>query len=167
MSNNQITMQKLRQIIRLYCQGTGLKTISWMLNTSRNTVKKYVTIWHSLGISHSEFSSKNDFELSELFSTKSISVKLTHRQETLNALLPQLCKDLKKKGSTREKIYLEYLSEHPDGYSRSQFNNAIRIHLSQFRPVMHIEHKAGEKMYIDFTGSKLQLIETDDTTKDV
>jgi len=32
---------------------------------------------------------------------------------------------------------------------------------------MHIDHKAGDKMYIDFTGSKLQLTPSEDVAHDV
>jgi|GEM_PF-2618167 len=50
MSNTPIKMNKLRQIIRLYCQETSTKTIHGMLGTSRTTIKKYVRIWHELGL---------------------------------------------------------------------------------------------------------------------
>lgn len=44
MSNNPIKMNKLRQIIRPYCQGTGIKAIHRMVGTSRTTVRKYVRL---------------------------------------------------------------------------------------------------------------------------
>ena len=69
MPNTPIRMNKLRQIIRLYCQGTGTKRIHGMLAVSRNTIKKYIRVWHSLGISYEEFSAKSDGELSVLFAT--------------------------------------------------------------------------------------------------
>jgi len=66
MSNKPIKMNRLRQIIRLYCQGTGIKTIHGMVGISRNTIKKYVRVWHTLGITHEEFSAKGDSELAIL-----------------------------------------------------------------------------------------------------
>lgn len=48
MSNKPIKMNKLRTIIRLYEEQTGLKTIAVMARTSRNTVKsisKSGTVW--------------------------------------------------------------------------------------------------------------------------
>jgi hypothetical protein len=42
MPNIPIKMNKLRTIIRLHEEQTGLKTISVMARTSRNTVKKYI-----------------------------------------------------------------------------------------------------------------------------
>lgn len=55
MSNNPIKMNKLRTIIRLYEDQTGLKTIAALSRTSRNTVKKYVRKWNSLGMSYEIF----------------------------------------------------------------------------------------------------------------
>ena len=167
MSNNPIQMQKLRQIMRLYCQGTGIKTIHGMLGTSRNTIKKYVRILHELDMTYEEFSAKSDSELSELFSAAPSQVTDNRRKEELEAMLPALSKKLSKKGVTREMLHKEYLAKYPDGYSRSQFNGTLRIYMALSRPVMHIEHKAGDKMYIDFAGSKLQVTDRDGTDRDV
>ena len=41
MSNKQLGMEKIRQVLRCYSQGYGTKSISSMLTVSRNTVKKY------------------------------------------------------------------------------------------------------------------------------
>jgi len=157
MSNTPIKMNKLRQIIRLYCQGTGTKTIHGMLGISRTTIKKYVRIWHELGLTHEEFNSKSDSELSILFNTTAAKSICSSRMQELELLLPDYCKRLKKKGVTRELLHLEYISKHPEGYARSRFNNAIHTYLQLSKPVMHLDHKAGDKIYIDFAGSKLRL----------
>ncbi len=60
MSNKPIEMHKLRQIIRLYRQGTGIKTTHVMIGVSRNTIKKYVRRWHELGLSYDSFSKTSD-----------------------------------------------------------------------------------------------------------
>lgn len=69
MSNKPIKMNKLRQIIRLYSQGTGTKRIHAMVSTSRNTIKKYIRIWQTLGISYEEFNAKSDSDLAIIFTT--------------------------------------------------------------------------------------------------
>lgn len=78
MSNKPILMHKLRQIIRLYCQGTGIKTIHGMIGISRNTIKKYIRIWHASVLSYEAFSSKSDAELSSLFSVSPSKVPDTN-----------------------------------------------------------------------------------------
>ncbi|MFP9115915.1 IS21 family transposase [Flavobacterium sp. RHBU_3] len=150
-------MNKLRQIIRLYCQGTGIKTIHGMVGTSRNTIKKYVRVWNTLDMDFEAFSARSDSELSVIFTTPVAKIHSSPRMRELEPLLPELCKRLKKKGMTREILYKEYLEKHPNGYSRSSFNNAIHTYLQLSKPVMHVEHKAGDKMYIDFAGSKLRV----------
>ncbi|HFI4797882.1 IS21 family transposase [Elizabethkingia anophelis] len=160
-------MNRLRQIIRLYCQGTGIRTIHSLVGTSRNTIKKYVRIWNGLEMSYKEFSSKNDQELSTIFTVStSIPVK-NPRREHLDLLLSELCKRLKKKGVTKEMLHNEYRDKYPDGYSYSHFNHAIKVYLKLSRPIMHIEHKAGDKMYIDFAGSKLQITSAEGIKQDV
>jgi hypothetical protein len=127
MSNTPIKMNKLRQIIRLYCQGTGTKTINGMVGTSRTTIKKYLRIWHEPGITHEEFSSRSDSELAVLFNTTTAKTIDSPRMQELELLLPDYCKRLKKKGVTRELLHLEDISKHPQGYGRSRFNNAIGL----------------------------------------
>lgn len=60
MSNKPIKMNRLRQIIRLHCQGTGIKTIYGMVGISRNRIKKYVRVWHTLGMTYEEFGARSD-----------------------------------------------------------------------------------------------------------
>lgn len=160
MSNKPISMQKLKQVIRLYGQGKGTKAINSMLGVSRNTVKKYLQVYHASGISYDTFSAMSDEELSSFFLVSKPHVPKSERQQALEALLPELCKQLKRPGITREQLHRNYLEKHPDGYARSRFNNYIHMYLGQSHPVMHIEHKAGEKMFIDFAGKKLSMVDT-------
>ncbi len=42
MANKSISMQKLRQLIRLHSQGKGTKAIAGFMSMSHTTVKKYL-----------------------------------------------------------------------------------------------------------------------------
>lgn len=112
MSNNPIIMTKLRTIIRLYEDQIGLKTISVMARTSRNTVKKYINVWRSLGISYEDFQHKSDSELHALFCTKE-EPSPNPRMSELEERLPTIVKDLNKKGMTTFKQWQEYIKECP------------------------------------------------------
>ena len=166
MPNTPIKMNKLRQIIRLYSQGTGTKRIHGMLGIARNTIKKYIRVWHSLGISYEDFSAKSDGELSVLFATPVARISNRPRMHQLHILLPDICKKLKKKGVTREQLHADYIEKYPDGYGRSHFNNAILSYLQLTKPVMHIDHKAGDKIYIDFAGTKLKITDIEGNEQD-
>lgn len=62
---------------------------------------------------------------------------------------------------SRRKLYKEYISEHPDGYSLSSFDRFIQRHMGMSCSVMHLEHKAGDKLFIDFAGDKLSIVDVD------
>lgn len=83
----------------MYCQGTGIKTIHGMLGTSRNTIKKYVRIWHALGMSYEKFCAHSDEELPVLFSAEPSAPTDNRRRDELEALMPKFSKELKKNGS--------------------------------------------------------------------
>jgi hypothetical protein len=51
MPNKPIDMYKIRQLIRLYADGRGSKFISSTTGIARNTVKKYLVQFVSLGLS--------------------------------------------------------------------------------------------------------------------
>ena len=89
------------------------------------------------------------------------SLAESERLGELKSLLPEYCKRLKKKGVTREALHREYLSSHPDGYGRTRFYILIQQYIACSRPIMHLEHKAGDKMFIDFAGDKLSIIDLD------
>jgi transposase len=56
-------------------------------------------------------------------------------------------------------LWEEYRKTHPDGYGLSQFKNYFAGWKAQVNPSMRIEHKAGDKMYVDFAGDKLSIVD--------
>ena len=159
MPNIPIKMNKLRTIIRLYEDRIGLKTISTMARTSRNTVKKYINKWNSLGLSYDDFQGKSDSELNELFCVSAKRSSSNPRLEELEELLPGICKDLGKKGMTTLKQWEKYISEHPSGYALTQFRTAIQRYRMITNPSMRMEHKAGDKLWIYPPGEAPRQVE--------
>ena len=157
MSNIFIKMNKLRTIIRLYEEQTGLKTISVMTCTSRNTVKKYIHKWNSLSMSYEEFQAKSDATLHTLFCVPQQTASANPRLEELERLLPSIIKELGKKGMTTLEQWDRYRETHPDGYGLTQFRMTIQRYRMISNPSMRMEHKSGDKMFIDYTGDKLWI----------
>lgn len=62
--------------------------------------------------------------------------------------------ELKKKGVTLQLLHEEYKRDNPQGYEKSQFYQLYHDWKKKEEPVMRINHKAGEKMFIDFSGDK-------------
>ena len=148
-------MNRLRTIVRLYEEQTGIKTIAGLARISRNSVKKYIHKWNTLGMSYEDFQGRSDSELYALFCVRDESKVVNPRLETLEKLLPDICKSLSKKGMTTLQLWTKYKREYPDGYGLTQFRMSIQHYRRISNPSMRMEHKAGDKLFIDYTGDKL------------
>lgn len=158
MANKTIQMNKIRLLLRLHAQGCGKKSISAHTGIARNTVKKYLLHFVSLRLTLDQVDRLNDHELSLLFIQGEQQGPVSSaRYDSLEALFPELEKQLKRKGITRQHLWEQYRQKHPEGYGRSHFNHLLQDYIGRSQPVMHIEHKAGDKLFIDFAGDKLHL----------
>jgi transposase len=153
MANNPIKMAKVRQILRLYSEGKSKLQISEHTGSSRNTIKKYIRIYESLDLQYSEVEKLSNGKLTELFCIDERAPN--DRTQALLSLLPQIEKELKRKGMTKSKQWKIYIQSHPDGFKFTRFCCILNRYLMRAKPVMHIDHKAGDKMFIDFAGKKL------------
>jgi transposase len=158
MANKTISMSKIRHLLQLYSQGRSKLLISEQTGISRNTVKKYIREFKESGISAAELNELSDKDLEDLF-IKPEEKPLNERLQTLFSLFPSMDKELRKKGITRLILWQRYKEQYPDGIGRSQFNHYFAQWKKQSHPTMRIEHKAGDKMYVDFAGDKLQIID--------
>ncbi len=157
MANKRTDMSKIRQILRLYLQGDRKLKISELTGVSRNTLKKYLKIYERLELTIKEVEALSDKELDKLFGDNLIP-EPSDKYKTLEAIFPLIEKELKRRGITRQILWERYIAEHPDGYRLSQFKYHYQQWLKRSKPVMHIEHIAGDKMFIDFAGEKLHVV---------
>jgi len=151
-------MSKIRQMLRLYHQGESKLKISELTGVSRNTFKKYLKIYEQLGLTLQEIELLSDQELDRLFGERLLP-QPGEKYKTLESYFPTIEKKLKKRGITRQILWQEYIASHPDGYQVTQFKYHYQQWLKRSKPVMHIEHSAGDKMYVDFSGQKLHLVD--------
>jgi transposase len=56
-------------------------------------------------------------------------------------------------------LWGEYKKKHPNGYSYSQFCEHLRQWLVSNTASMHFKHEPGDKVYIDFAGDRLNIID--------
>ena len=151
-------MKKVRLIIRLYTEGVSKQTISEKTGCSRNTVKKYIRLYIASGMSYEEVNKLSNTSLEQFFKTDPPD---NDKLETLRIYFPEMEKALKRKGITREHLWKKYITGHPDGYRQSQFKEHYNRWRKQSVGVMHIEHKAGDKMYVDYAGDHLEVVNPD------
>ena len=160
MAGNSITMNKLRTVIRLHTEGKSKRFISDYLRLSRNTVKKYINRFISIRLSFEELEELSDTELESLL----VKVKkkvVSPQEEALHTYFKYAEKELKRTGVTRFQLWYEYDQQHPNIIGRSTFYEKFKNWQLQscVQPTMHMDHKAGDKLYIDYAGKTLQIVD--------
>lgn len=160
MANKAISMSRVRQIIKLYNQGIGKKKIGTRLGMSKNTVKLYIETYYSLKITWDELSRLDDFELNKLFHPPRELI-LNDKVQQLYDFFPEMEKQLRKRGMTIAMQFRQYKERYPDSLGETSFYFYYQRWKKKVYPAMHIEHKAGDKMYIDFAGGTLPYVDTD------
>lgn len=157
MANTQIDMRKIKQIFKLYSEGVSKRKISLIIGLSRNTITKYIDFFKRYNLTSYEVSAMTHEELNNLF--KSDHKDKSQQLLTLEKYFPYFDKELRKTGVTKELLWQEYYAKHPDGYKITQFRYWYREWAKEVSPVMHFTHKAGDKLFIDFTGKKLSIVD--------
>lgn len=158
MANKPIVMNKLRRVLQLYHQGKSKLFISKYLELSRNTVDKYINQCLLLDQPIEEILKVSDLELEKLFIEKP-PPEPSKKLKDLHSFFPYMEKMMKKTGVTRSMMWQEYITLHPDGYRSSMFCERYNRWTKRTNPVMHINHKAGDKVYVDYAGKTLEVVD--------
>nr|WP_246163604.1 helix-turn-helix domain-containing protein [Sphingobacterium humi] len=157
-------MNKIRQILRLFDQGRSKQSIAVQTGVSRNTAKKYLSAFISSGFSYEEVNLLGDRELEDLFG-KSNEPQPDSRLQALQKRFPQMDKELKRTGVTRKILWESHLKDHPDGLQYTQFCFYYNQWKARVNPVMHIDHKAGDKPPCSIDLVKILVTKHPDITK--
>lgn len=162
MAGKSITMNKLRKVFLLHSKGKSKRFISSYLRLSRNTVKKYLSRFSKAKLTLEDLDSLSDSELEKLLVT-SDDQQIPPRLGTLYKFFEYAEKELKKTGVTRLLPWQEYRKLYPDGHARSSFYERFKVWQlkSSVRPSMRMDHKAGDKMYVDYAGKTLEIVDPD------
>ena len=74
---------------------------------------------------------------------------------------PTVHRELRRKGMTLALLWIEYRERHPEGFGYSWFCQTYRLWSGRLDLVMRQEHRAGEKMFVDFAGMTLPIVDAD------
>ena len=159
MANERLPMRKIRDVLRLEHQGLSLRMIAVSLSVARTTVRNYVIRAKMAGLSWPLPEDLSDEELeARLFPSGS---DITDGQ-CLTRPMPDwsvIHKELSRPHVTLVLLWEEYREQHPDGYGYSQFCLHYRRWRKRVSPSMRQSHVAGEKMFVDYAGSSIPVID--------
>ncbi|OPY00095.1 MAG: Integrase core domain protein [Syntrophorhabdus sp. PtaB.Bin047] len=143
-------MKKLKEIARLCLEhNLGVRPIARACNISTSTASVYMEKLKQLGAAYGEIMEMDEDTLAGLL--------FPREERAPGKPLPDfdyLHRELKRKGVTLQLLREEYKRDNPDGYERTQFYYLYHEWAKKGDAVMRFTHKAGEKMFVDFSGDK-------------
>ncbi len=119
---------------------------------------KYLLIFRSLNIPFDELNKLSDSELEKHFIREGPK-EPSQRLDQLHDFFPKVDKGLKRRGVTRGMLWAEYQKTHDHAFGFTQFCKHYKNWIRKVDSVMHIDHKAGDKVYVDYAGEKLHYVD--------
>src|SRR5579859_7554920 len=149
-------MRKVRDILRLaWGQGLSHRVVGAALGVPFTTVADHLRRAKAVGLSWPLPEDLSDAALEALLFDKEPAPPTQARP------MPDwqyIHKELRRPGVTLMLLWLEYKEAHPsDGYAYSQFCRHYRAFEGHLDLVMRQEHRAGEKLFVDFPGQRLAI----------
>ena len=164
MANKRIKMREVRELLRLrFEQNKSAREAAKILGIGKTAASQYVSGFKASGLDFSEVASMSDSDLLNVINAKKESEN--QRFQELSKLFPYFEKELKRTGVTLQLLWKEYTPTHIDYYGYSQFCHHYYHWRKETKVSMRMEHKAGDKMFVDFTGKKLHV--TDPKTGEI
>ena len=150
-------MKQIKEIIRLHEEGfLSERGIARALKMSRISVKKYLLKAKDIGLTFEKIKDINNDQVDQLLYP---TEKTREKHEILSEYFPSFVKRLKEKGMTLQILWEEYKEKHPDGLMYSRFCYHYHNWRKSLDVYMHQDHKAGDKMFVDFAGEHLKMID--------
>jgi len=158
MANKRIEMRKVRELLSLrFEHNMSSRKAAAVIGIGKTAANEYILGFISSGLDIKAIASMPDSELLE-----AIAIKKTvenPRLEELQKQFPYFEKELKRTGVTLQLLWKEYNQTHQDCYSYSRLSYLYSQWRKDKKVSMHMNHKAGDKMFVDFTGKKIEVVD--------
>ena len=148
-------MRRLREVLRLkYDAGLSHRTIAQACAVGLGTVTTYLQRATAAGLT---------WPLPDDLDDATLEARVFARPAAARGrVVPEwgpLHQELKKPGVTLALLWQEYRAQTPDGYAYSQFCERYRRWARTLKPSMRQVHRAGEKLFVDFSGKRPHLVD--------
>jgi len=149
-------MRQIRQVLRLkYDKGLSHRAIAKACSMGTGTVSEYVARARRAGLS---------WPLPEELDDGALEAKLFPPPPPAGKVRPLpdygwVHRELRKIGVTLQLLWHEYMEMHPDGLRYTQFCARYRDWRRKLNPSMRQVHRAGEKLFVDFSGDRPTVVD--------
>lgn len=163
MSAKRLSMRKIREVLRLkWSLGLSHRAIGRSCGIGHTVVTEYLRRAERAGLSWPLPPEMDNAQLERLLFPPPISVPSSERP------VPdweKVHRELKRKGVTLFLLWEEYKAANPEGFQYSWFCERYAEWASKLDVVMRQEHRAGEKLFVDYAGQTIPV--TDRKTGEV
>lgn len=153
-------MTNYREILRQYSLGLNKSQIAAACGYSRNTVAHAISLAEENGLSYPLPEGMSDKQLAEILYPASAA-----KPEYKMPDYEYVAREMQKSGVTLNLLWLEYCEQCSNNgetpYQLTQFKKYYRDHTLKNSATMHLNHKPGEIMQVDWSGDTASVIDTD------
>lgn len=157
MPRERVSMRKIKELLRLRFESAlSTRQIAGSLHIGIGSVHDYLARVRVAGLSWPLPEGLTEEQLEE----RLFPPPVTRSEDTRE--IPnwkELDIELKRKGVTLRLLWEEYRTTSPDGLGYSQFCKRFSDFKGTLDPRMRQTHKAGEKLFVDYAGLTLPLID--------
>ncbi len=158
----RISMRKINEVLRLHFKlGLSVRQCAYATGASRGSASHYCTRFKEVAIDIDRFLSMNETMQEQLFYPKSACGIVPQASKVMPDYIT-IHHELKKKQQSKVTLALlheEYKEAHPaHAYSYTQFREHYVRFLNQINPSMRQVHSAGEKVFVDYSGLTIPIV---------
>lgn len=149
-------MRKLKEVLRLHSLGLSQHQIARSCSISQSTVHEYVSAAQAAGVKWPLPEDWGDSQIEQsLFPQRPAPAVWRKHPEPDWAQIHQELQT--HKDLTLQLVWQEQRESNPDGYGYSRFCDLYRRWLQKLDLVLRQEHRAGEKMFVDYAGATIPI----------
>ena len=157
MAKERLSMRKIFEILRLKHEcGLNHRRIGLSVGVARSTVCDYLHRAAAAGLTWPLPESMTETEVDRLLFPPAPAGASELRPQPDWSVVHQ---ELRRKGMTLLLLWQEYKTAHPDGLRYSWFCQSYRLWAGKLNLVMRQEHRAGEKLFVDYAGQTVPVTE--------
>lgn len=157
MPTERLSMRRIRDLLRLkFENGMSSRLIATSLGISKGSVGDYLQRAKVAGLSWPLPEDMTDTALErQLYPVRPKGAPIPRGEPNW----AQVDQELRRTGVTRSLLWQEYRADHPDGYGYAWFCQHYDAWKRRVSPTMRQSHAAGEKVFVDFAGDTIDVID--------